>query len=100
MKKSNKPKRPKTSKPLLSWKEICPEIIEEDGKLTKFTITISDSYCTYAYPFELSENLSIADIARGIAAYHKSEMPKPIRLEAPIEVSDNALSLLEKKILA
>jgi len=47
-----------------------------DPKKTTFKITIADSYVGYLYPFEIREDMSIADIARGIAERFETEVPK------------------------
>lgn len=39
-------------------------------------VTINDTYCTYEYTFESSEDVSIYDIAKEIAKKLKCEVPE------------------------
>ena len=52
-----------------------------ENKHSLFTLTISDSYCTYSYPFLLNNNLSIADIAKRVADAFQTDVPKGNLLE-------------------
>jgi hypothetical protein len=45
-------------------------------KAIPVTITIADAYSTYAYTFQIREDLSIAEIARGIAERFQTTAPK------------------------
>lgn len=47
-----------------------------EPRLTTFRITIADSYVGYEFPFQIRDDTSIADIARGIAERFQTHMPK------------------------